>query len=174
MFKSVTVIGAGLMGSGIAAHLTNAGVKVNLLDVVLEENKNRNFLAQNAVNKLTKIVPSPLTLKLNINLIRTGNIEDDLHLINESDWAIEAVLERLDIKKKLYKKIENIMRDDLIVSSNTSTIPLNKLIEGRIKKFRRNFFITHFFNPPRNLKLLEVVSSKEANAGLQKKIELKR
>ena len=131
MFKSVTVLGAGLMGSGIAAHLTNAGIKVNLLDVIPEENKNRNYLAENAVKKLIKTTPSPLTLKSNTRLIRTGNIEDDLHLINDSDWAIEAVLEELDVKKNLYKKIEDIMRDDLIVSSNTSTIPLNKLVEGR-------------------------------------------
>ena len=123
MFESVTVLGAGLMGSGIAAHLTNAGIKVNLLDVIPEEIENRNYLAENAVSKLIKSTPSPLTLKSNIRLIRTGNIEDDLHLINDSDWAIEAVLEELDVKKNLYKKIEDIMRDDLIVSSNTSTIP---------------------------------------------------
>ncbi len=113
MFKSVTVIGAGLMGSGIAAHLTNAGIKVNLLDVIAEENDNPNYVADSAVSALAKINPNPLTLKSNINLIRTGNIQNDLQLINESGWVIEAIIEDLDIKKQLYSQIETIMREDL-------------------------------------------------------------
>jgi len=170
MFKSVTVIGAGLMGSGIAAHLTNAGIKVNLLDVIAEGNDNPNYIADSAVSTLTKITPNPLTLRSNINLIQTGNIQNDLHLINESEWVIEAIIEDLDIKKQLYNQIETIMREDLIVSSNTSTIPLCKLVEGRIRKFKRNFFITHFFNPPRYLKLLEIVSSEDVNPDFRNRI----
>ena len=163
MIKNVTVIGSGLMGSGIAAHLSNAGVKVNLLDVPDNNSQNRNELADQAIKRLLKIKPSPLTSKKNIKLISSGNIEDDLELINESDWVIEVIVEDLNIKKALYKNIETLMKDELIISSNTSTIPILKLIEGRNEKFKSNFFITHFFNPPRYLKLLEIVSSKNSN-----------
>ena len=163
MIENVTVIGSGLMGAGIAAHLSNAGIKVLLLDVLDKNSKNRNNLADQALKRLSKIKPSPLTLSRNTRLIETGNIDDHLKLINESDWVIEVIIEDLDIKKNLYEKIERIMNDNLIVSSNTSTIPIKKLIEGRNKKFKSNFFVTHFFNPPRYLKLLEVVSSNDSN-----------
>ena len=135
MFKNVTVIGSGLMGSAIAAHLTNAGCKVNLLDIVTDKSENRNYLADEAVKKLTKIKPSPITEESNLNRIITGNIEDNLDIINTSDWIIEAVLEDLAIKRNLYNKIETIMKDSLIVSSNTSTIPIKQLTDGMPTKF---------------------------------------
>ena len=144
MIKNVTVIGAGLMGAGIAAHLTNAGTNVTLLDIPDNSSDNRNNLADQAINKLMKVKPAALTLPKNANLIKTGNIDDDLHLINSSDWVIEVIIEDLKLKKNLYEKIEKIMKDNLIISSNTSTIPLSKLTEGRDKKFKSNFFITHF------------------------------
>ena len=169
MFKNVTVIGSGLMGSAIAAHLTNAGCNVNLLDIVSEKSENRNFLADEAVKKLSKIKPSPITLNSNLKRITTGNIEDNLDIINTSEWVIEAVLEDLTIKRELYKKIETIMKNSLIVSSNTSTIPIKKLTEGMSTKFKNNFLITHFFNPPRYLKLLEVVTSNDTNQDIKKK-----
>ena len=163
MFKKITVIGAGLMGSAIAAHFANTGCKVNLLDIVDKKNKNRNYLAEQAIKKLLKIKPDPFTLKSNVKLIKPGNLEDNLNLINESDWIIEAVIEDIKIKKELYKKIDEIMKDDLFVSSNTSTIPIHLLTEGMSKKFKNNFFISHFFNPPRYLKLLEIVLSEEVD-----------
>ena len=163
MINHVTVIGSGLMGAGIAAHLTNAGVNVLLLDIPDVSSENKNNFANQAVKKLSKIKPSPLTLVKNTNLIETGNIDDHLHLIKNSDWVIEVIIEDLKIKKSLYEKIEDLMKDNLIVSSNTSTIPLKKLTEGRNSKFKSNFFITHFFNPPRYLKLLEIVSSESKN-----------
>ena len=163
MFKKITVIGAGLMGSAIAAHFANTGCKVNLLDIVNKKNKNRNYLAEQAIKKLLKIKPDPFTLKSNVKLIKSGNLEDNLNLINESDWIIEAVIEDIKIKKELYKKIDEIMKDDLFVSSNTSTIPIHLLTEGMSKKFKNNFFISHFFNPPRYLKLLEIVLSEEVD-----------
>ena len=168
MINKVTVIGAGLMGAGIAAHLTNAGINVLLLDIPDKNSKNRNELADQAVKKLSKIKPSPLTLTENSKLIQTGNTEDDFELMNDSDWVIEVIIEDVNIKKSLYERIENIMKDDLIISSNTSTIPLSKLIKGRSNKFVSNFFITHFFNPPRYLKLLEIVSSKKSNTKFKK------
>ena len=145
MFNQVTVIGAGLMGSGIAAHLANAGVNVLLLDVPSDKQGNKNYLADNALKKLLKIKPSPLTLSSNIKKIKTGNIEDHLKLINECDWVIEAIIENLNIKEHLYQKIEKIMKDDLIISSNTSTIPLNHLTKKRNNKFKANFFYYTFF-----------------------------
>ena len=163
MIKNVTVIGAGLMGAGIAAHLTNAGTSVTLLDIPDDKSQNRNNLADQAVSKLIKIKPAAFTLSKNAKLIKTGNIDDHLHLINQSDWVIEVIIEDLKIKKNLYEKIEKIMKDNLIISSNTSTIPLSKLTEGRDKKFKTNFFITHFFNPPRYLRLLEIVGSDNSN-----------
>ena len=170
MFKNITVIGSGLMGSTIAAHLANAGCNVNLLDIVDNSQKDRNYLSKEAIKKLLKIKPSPITLKSNIKFIKPGNLEDDLNLINESDWVIEAIIEDLNIKKNLYKKIELIMKEDLIISSNTSTIPIKFLTENLSNKFKKNFLITHFFNPPRYLKLLEVVKSDDLNSKIFNKI----
>ena len=172
MFKKITVIGSGLMGSAIAAHFANIGCEVNLLDVVDKKDENRSNISNKAIKNLLKIKPSPLTLKSNINLIKSGNIEDDLNQINESDWVVEAIIENLNIKKELYEKIDKIMRNDLIISSNTSTIPINQLTEGLSLKFKKNFLITHFFNPPRYLKLLEIVKSKEVNIEIFEKIKL--
>ena len=171
MFKNITVIGSGLMGSAIAAHLTNVGCNVNLLDIVTNKSKNRNYLADEAVKKLTKIKPSPFTEKSNLKRIITGNIEDNLDIINTSEWIIEAVLEDLTIKRNLYNKIETIMKDSLIVSSNTSTIPIKQLTDGMSTKFKNNFLITHFFNPPRYLKLLEVVTSNDTNQNIKTNIK---
>ena len=170
MFNNITVIGSGLMGSAIAAHLANAGCKVNLLDITDKKHENKNHLADLALKKLTKIKPSPLTLKSNLKLIKTGNLDENLDVINESEWVIEVIIENLEIKKNLYKKIDEIMQDDLIVSSNTSTIPIKLLSEGLSNKFKKNFLITHFFNPPRYLKLLEIVKSDDTDNGIVKKI----
>lgn len=170
MFKNITVIGSGLMGSAIAAHFANAGCKVNLLDIIDKEKENKNYIADLALKKLSKIKPNPLTLNSNIKLIKTGNLDDDLNVINKSDWVIEAIIENLSIKKDLYKKIDEIMREDLVISSNTSTIPIKLLSEGLSKKFKKNFLITHFFNPPRYLKLLEIVKSDDTKKEIIKDI----
>ena len=122
MFNNVTVIGSGLMGSAIAAHLANAGCKVNLLDIIDKNNENKNHFADLALEKLTKIKPSPLTLDSNLRLIQTGNIDENLNLINKSEWVIEVIIENLDIKKDIYRKIDQIMKDYIINSSNTSII----------------------------------------------------
>ena len=158
------------MGSAIAAHFANAGCKVNLLDIVDKNNKNKNHIANQAIQKLLKIKPSPLTLNSNIKLLQPGNLEENLNLINDTDWVIEAIVEDLEIKKELYRKIDKIMKDDLIISSNTSTIPIKLLTEGLSNKFKSNFLITHFFNPPRYLKLIEVVKSNETKQAIIKKI----
>ena len=153
------VLGAGVMGAGIAAHITNAGVPVVLLDIVPEGAGNRNAIAEGAVAKLLKAEPAAFMDKGNAKLITAGNVEDDLAQLGECDWIIEAVAERPDVKKALYDKIAPHRKPGSIVSSNTSTIPLAMLMEGMADALRRDFLITHFFNPPRYMRLLEVAAA---------------
>ena len=171
--KKVAVIGAGLMGSGIAAQVANAGFPVALLDIVPEGAANRNVIAEGAVKKMLKPVklgsPTPLMHRRNAELITTGNIEDDLNLLSDAELIIEVVLEKLEIKHDVFNKIDKYRKKDSIITSNTSTIPRKLLVEGMPKSFAQDFMITHFFNPPRYLKLLEIVAGKEVS---NEKIEL--
>jgi 3-hydroxyacyl-CoA dehydrogenase len=156
--RKVAVIGAGVMGAGIAAHVANAGIPVVLLDIVPEGAANRNSIAEGAVQKLLKADPAAFMSRSAAKLVTTGNTEDHLGLLAECDWIVEAVIERLDIKQALYKKIDSHRKKGSAVSSNTSTIPLAKLVEGQSDDFARDFCITHFFNPPRYMRLLELVA----------------
>jgi len=171
--EKVAVIGAGVMGSGIAAHVANAGLPVTLLDIVPKGTDNRNVIAETAVQKMLKPVkmgsPTPLMHHKNAKLISTGNIEDHLDKIEHADLIIEVVLEKLNIKQKVFKKIDKVRKKGSIVASNTSTIPRKQLVKGMPKTFAADFIITHFFNPPRYLRLLEIVAGKEVN---KKKIEM--
>ena len=159
--NKVAVIGAGLMGGGIAAHVANAGVDVILLDIVPEGAKRRSELALNAVERMLKTEPAPFMEKRNAKRITCGNIEDDLALLAEADWIVEAVIEKLDIKQTIYRQIDSVRKPGSIVSSNTSTIPCGDLMNGMDESFQRDFLITHFFNPPRYMRLLEIVSGKK-------------
>ena len=165
--ERITVIGAGLMGSGIAAQVANAGLPVNLLDIVPDGVENRNLISESAISKMLKPVklgsPSQLMHPDNATLITAGNLEDDLDLISDSDLIIEVVLEKLEIKHDVFRKIEQFRKKSSIVTSNTSTIPRNQLVDGMSDSFRKDFFITHFFNPPRYLRLLEVVAGEEVD-----------
>jgi 3-hydroxyacyl-CoA dehydrogenase len=161
--KSVAVIGAGVMGASIAAHVANAGIKVFLLDIVKPGANNRNAIAENAIEKLKKMDPAPLMGSRAIRLITPGNIEDDLEKLGGVDWIVEAVIERLDIKQDLYGKIEKHRKPGAIVSSNTSTIPLQELTAGLPETLLKNFCITHFFNPPRYMRLLEIVGGPQTD-----------
>lgn len=156
--QKVAVIGSGVMGSQIAAHITNAGVPVLLLDIVLKDNPDRNALAKGAIEKLLKADPAPFMHSKNVKLLTPGNLEDDLDKLKDVDWIIEAVLENPQIKSDLYKKLDAVRKPGSIVSSNTSTIPLAVLIGGQSEQFAKDFLITHFFNPPRYMRLLEVVT----------------
>lgn len=156
--NKVAVIGAGVMGAGIAAQVANAGVPVVLLDIVPPDAANRNQLADGAVARLLKSQPAAFMSKRAARLVSTGNIEDHLDLLAECDWIVEAVIEKLEVKHALYKKIDAHRKPGSVVSSNTSTIPLSRLVEGQSDAFRREFCITHFFNPPRYLRLLELVT----------------
>ncbi len=146
--QKVAVIGAGVMGAGIAAHIANAGIPVILLD-----------LTTPTLDKLLKADPAPLMHPKNARLITTGNIENDLPALAQCDWIIEAIVERLAIKQELYRKLASVRRADAVVSSNTSSIPLHELVAGLPEDFAAHFMITHFFNPPRYMRLLEIVSS---------------
>lgn len=165
--KKVAVIGAGVMGSGIAAQVANAGLPVVLLDIVppkIEDfGENRNGFSEGAVERMLKTDPAPFMKKSNAKLITCGNLEDDLDELKSCDWIIEVVLEDLKVKHKTYETISKYMKKGAIVSSNTSTIPLHKLAEGQSDEFQKNFMITHFFNPPRYMRLLELVSGKKTS-----------
>ena len=156
--KKVAVIGSGVMGSGIAAQVANAGVPVVLMDIVPEGAENRNALAEGAVARLLKQDPAPFMHKRNATLIEPANLDDDLGKLADCDWIVEAVLEDLAVKYTVYNKINLSIKSGAAVTSNTSTIPLARLLDGMDDGFAAGFFITHFFNPPRYLRLLETVS----------------
>lgn len=161
--RKIGVIGAGTMGAGIAAHAANAGVPVVLLDIVPNGANNRNALAEGAVAKLRRAEPAAFMHDGAARLIETGNLDDDLGKLADCDWIIEAVLERADIKQALYRRLDPVRRPGSAISSNTSTIALKVLTEGMSEAFRRDFLITHFFNPPRYMRLLEIVSGPDTS-----------
>ena len=169
--NKVAIIGSGIMGSGIACHFANIGVEVLLLDIVprelndkekakglsLDDKAVRNRIVNEALTTALKSKPSPIYHKKFADRITTGNLEDDIAKIADVDWIMEVVVERLDIKQQVFEKIEEHRTKGTIVSSNTSGIPIKFMNEGRSEDFRKHFAVTHFFNPPRYLKLFEVV-----------------
>jgi 3-hydroxyacyl-CoA dehydrogenase len=157
--KKAAVLGSGVMGSGIAAVLANAGIPVLLLDIVPKGAEDRNALAKNAIEKQAKGGTPGFAHPKFKKLVTPGNLEDDLDKLADVDWIVEVVLEKLEIKHDVYKKIEPKRKPGSIVSSNTSTIPLHHLMQGLPESFQRDFIVTHFFNPPRFMRLLEVVKS---------------
>ena len=162
--NKVAVIGAGVMGAGIAAHVANAGVPVVLLDIVprnLAEGGDRSAIARGAVEKMLKTDPAPFMSKAAARLVTVGNTEDDLGLLADCDLIIEAIIERLDLKQALYAKVDAVRKPGSVVSSNTSTIPLAQLTEGLSETFAGDFLVTHFFNPPRYMRLLEIVAGEK-------------
>lgn len=171
--QKAAVLGSGVMGSGIAAHLANIGIPTLLLDIapkeltaeeqakglILESPQVRNRFVNSSVQKLLKQKPAPLASKKNLALITLGNFEDDFDKLKDVDWIIEVIVENLDIKKGLMEKIDAVRKPGTIVSSNTSGVSINAMAEGRSEDFQKHFLGTHFFNPPRYLKLLEVIPS---------------
>ena len=163
--KKVVVLGSGVMGSGIACHLANIGMEVLMLDIVpstLEgaqrnDTKLRNSIVNDALQNAVKSKPASLYKKSFISRISTGNFEDDFEKIKEADWIIEVVVERLDIKQQILQKVDSIRKVNSLVSSNTSSIPIHLLAEKCSDDFKAHFCGTHFFNPPRYLRLLEVI-----------------
>ncbi len=160
------------MGSGIAAHCANAGIPVLLLDIVPPDGKGgRNAFAQGAIEKLKKAKPAAFTHVRNAILIQTGNFDDDLGKVADCDIIIEAIIERLDLKKALFEKLEKIAAAHAIVASNTSGLKISDMLEGRGQPFKQNFMVTHFFNPPRYMKLLELVAGPDTSAEAKARAE---
>ncbi len=180
--RKVAVLGAGVMGAGIAAHLANVGIPCYLLDIVpreltedekrkgltLESPQVRNRLAAQGVENALKARPAAFHVPENAELITVGNFEDNLDWVGEVDWVIEVVVERLDIKQKLLEQVERHWRPGIIVSSNTSGISINRMVGGRSLDFRRHFLGTHFFNPPRYMKLLEIIPGADTDPEIVK------
>ena len=168
------------MGSQIACHFANVGVEVLLLDIVpqelnekekakkltLDDNLVRNRIVNDALASAIKSNPAPLYSKKFANRITTGNFADDFSKISDSDWVIEVVVERLDIKKEIFSKVEQYRKASSIVSSNTSGIPIESMLEGRTEDFQKQFLGIHFFNPPRYLELLEIIPSSKTDTRL--------
>ena len=167
-FQKIAVIGAGTMGSGIAGQIANAGHNVLLMDLPLDDDANGR--STNAVKRLLKSDPPALMHKTRADLIETGNTRDDFDRLAECDWIIEAVVERLDIKKDLYQRLNDVISDDCVVTSNTSTIPIRLLVEDMPKDFRKRFAITHYFNPVRYMRLLELVEGEDTDAAIMAKL----
>lgn len=167
--KKIAVVGAGVMGAAIAAQCANAGIETLLFDIVKDPN-DRNSVARGAIEKMLKTSPAPFMHEKNARLVTPCNLEDDLGKLADVDWVIEAVIERLDIKHDVYSKIDKNRRKDTIVSSNTSTIPLAELVKGQSAEFQKHFLITHFFNPPRYMHLLELVASDKTDKAIVSKI----
>ena len=170
--NKVAVIGSGIMGSRIACHFANIGAEVLLLDIIpfdltedqKQDKKIRNSIVNDALKSTLKSNPSPIYSKEFASRITTGNMEDDLGKITEADWIIEVVVERLDIKKQVFEKIEKFRTKGTLISSNTSGIPIESMLDGRSEDFQKHFCGTHFFNPPRYLKLLEIIPSSKTSA----------
>jgi len=163
--RRTCVIGAGVMGSGIAAHFANAGLEVLLLDIVppnlthdeLSQRAARNRFAQGGLDKALKSRPAALYEKGAARLIKVGNTEDDLALVKDADLVIEAVLEKLEVKQDLFGRLEKLIQPHTIVASNTSGLRIQDMLQGRTDGFKQNFLVMHFFNPVRYMKLLELV-----------------
>ena len=158
--KKAAVVGAGTMGLGIAGQLANAGVDVLLLDIPANGD-NRNAIAERAIERLLDKNQPGLLHDDYASRISVGNIEDDMGRLADVDWIAEAVVERLDIKQALYRQIDAVRKSGSIISSNTSTIPISLLVDGMPEQFRAEFAITHFFNPVRVMRLLELVRGKD-------------
>ena len=172
--KKAAVLGSGVMGSGIACHFANIGLEVLLLDILPPnlsdaEKSNRaarNRMADTALANALKSKPAPLYDKKFSSRIQTGNFEDDMARIRDCDWVIEVVVERLDIKKQIFEQVDRLRKPGSIVSSNTSGIPIHLMLEGRSDDFRRHFLGTHFFNPPRYMRLLEIIPTPDTDPAI--------
>lgn len=174
--RKVGVIGAGVMGSGIAAHMANASIAVELLDIVppgstSKEPSERNAIAQRGLDAAVKAKPAAFFHKSRASLVRTGNLEDHLDRLSSCDLVIEAVIERLDIKQKLFERLEKVIPKTTVVASNTSGLRIADMLKGRGEAFKKNFLVMHFFNPVRYMKLLELVVGPETSDGTRARIE---
>src|SRR6186997_557820 len=175
IIKKVAVLGSGVMGSRIACHFAGIGLQVLLLDIAappsasgggIQKLSDKNKIVNDALAAAIKSNPSPVYHKNVIKKITTGNFDDDMKKITECDWVIEVVVERLDIKKQVYEKVEQFRKPGTLITSNTSGIPIHMLSEGRSDDFKKHFCGTHFFNPPRYLRLLEIIPTPDTDPSI--------
>ena len=167
----VAVLGSGVMGSGIAAHFANIGLDVLMLDIVpfdLKEEEKANPAARNrivngALKAATKARPAAFYDKKFAGRITTGNLTDDFDKIKDADWIIEVIIENLDIKKQLFERVDKVRKKGALITSNTSSIPIHLMAEGRSADFKAHFCGTHFFNPPRYMRLFEVIPTADTS-----------
>ena len=171
--RRVVVLGAGTMGAAIAAHCANAGLQVDLLDIAPQgeaDGDDKNAVVDGGYERMVKARPPALMAKGVAKRIRTGNFDDDLGRVAGADWVLEAILEKLEPKRDLAERVEALAKDDAIISSNTSGIPLHQIAEGRSESFRRRFLGTHFFNPPRYLKMLEIIPTEDTDEEIVERV----
>lgn len=180
VIRKVAVLGSGVMGSRIACHFANCGVEVLLLDIVprelnaaeqakgltIESKIVRNRIVNDSLQGVLKANPSPIYSKSFVSRIKTGNFDDDLKDIANVDWILEAVVERLDIKQQVFEKVEQFRKPGTLITTNTSGIPIHYLVKGRSEDFVKHFCGTHFFNPPRYLRLLEIIPGPQTDQGV--------
>lgn len=163
--RRVAVLGAGTMGAAIAAHCANAGLEVDLLDIAPDDpDAGKNDVVNAGFDRMKNARPAALMSERVADRISLGNFDEDLDRVAEADWVLEAILEKLEPKRELMERVENIAREEAIISSNTSGIPLHQIAEGRSQGFKKRFLGTHFFNPPRYLKLLEVIPTEDTDS----------
>jgi len=168
--RKAAVLGAGTMGAGIAAHLANAGIPVLLLDIAPQEGDDRNQIVKSLFEAAKKLKPAPFMLASNANLIELGNFSDDISKLKDCDLVIEAVVERLDIKHKLFAEVEKHRKPGAIIATNTSGIPIQSIVDPFSDDFKKHFVGVHFFNPPRYMRLVEVIPGKFTDGELACKL----
>lgn len=164
--RKVAVLGSGVMGSQIAAHCVNAGLDVLLLDLKSDDPKRPNKIVEDSLKKISSLKPAPFGLPQFVHRIKTGNFDDDLAKLSEVDWICEVIIERMDIKKGLMAKLDKVRSEHTIVSSNTSGLPISEISADCTEDFRKHFLGTHFFNPPRYMKLLEIIPTASTSSEL--------
>src|SRR5215211_7745789 len=160
--RRVAVLGAGTMGAAIAAHCANAGLEVDLLDIAPDEGDD-NDIVEAGFERMRNARPAALMGERAAERISLGNFEDDFDRVAGADWILEAIIEKLEPKRELMERVESVAREDAVISSNTSGIPLHQIAEGRGQDFKKRFLGTHFFNPPRYLKLLEIIPTEDTD-----------
>ncbi len=168
--RKVAVLGAGTMGAAIAAHCANAGLEVELLDIAPQDGDDKNGVVKQGFDRMKKARPAALMSQEVTERMRIGNFDDDFDRIADADWVLEAILEKLEPKQQLMERVENTAKEDAIISSNTSGIPLHQVAEGRSEGFKKRFLGTHFFNPPRYLKLLEIIPTEDTDEEIVERV----
>jgi 3-hydroxyacyl-CoA dehydrogenase len=161
--RKVAVLGAGTMGAAIAAHCANAGLEVDLLDIAPDEDDDKNAIVEAGFERMQKARPAALMGENVADRIRIGNFEEHFGRVGEADWIVEAIIEKLEPKRELMQRVEDTAKENAIISTNTSGIPLHSISEGRSEEFKRRFVGTHFFNPPRYLKLMEIIPTEDTD-----------